>query len=485
MRGPQVNQDTNAKLRQLPQVDAVLHQPALEDLAQALPHQLLADAIRSEIQRTRDELLTNECPDIGVEAIAKRVAARMETFETPTLRRVINATGVIIHTNLGRSVLPEEALIEMSEVASGYSTLEYDLEGMKRGSRNSHCESLICALTGAEAALAVNNNAAAVLLVLTEFASGHEAVISRGELVEIGGSFRIPDIMGLSHASMVEVGTTNKTHLDDYRRAITDDTTLLLKVHPSNYRMIGFTENVPVETLRGLVDDTGRGRGSADDSRILIFEDLGSGALIDLTGTGDITEPTVADALSAGADLVSFSGDKLLGGPQAGIIVGSREFIGRLKSNPLSRALRLDKMTIAALEATLRLYLNPEVAVSRIPTLRMLQESADHVRTRAEELRRQLETRLPQGCARLDVIEGTSRAGGGALPMCEIPTALLRVSLEAGDAQGCEEFLEHDCDIPIIARISQDAVLFDLRTVSGDDECGLIAAELIAYFESL
>ena len=267
---------------------------------------------------------------------------------------MINATGIVVHTNLGRSPLADEAVSAVSDVARGYSTLEYDTDAMARGSRHDHVERLICTLTGAEAALAVNNNAAAVMMVLHEFARGHEAVVSRGELVEIGGSFRVPDIMELSQARMVEVGTTNKTHAVDYERAIGADTSMLLKVHPSNYRVVGFAESVSARDLRPLADAENARRtasGEPGAGELLVYEDQGSGAFLNLDAFGAYAEPTVAESLQAGCDLVSFSGDKLLGGPQAGIIVGAKRFIDRLKKNPYARAMRLDKMTLAALEA--------------------------------------------------------------------------------------------------------------------------------------
>ena len=355
---------------------------------------------------------------------------------------------------------------------------------MARGSRHAHCEKLICALTGAEAAIAVNNNAAAVMMVLSEFASGHRAVVSRGELVEIGGSFRIPDIMALSGADMVEIGTTNKTHARDYVRAIDDDTAMLLKVHPSNYRLIGFTENVAIDELRDIADETLADRAARDvRGDLLVYEDQGSGAFAALPFFGGYGEPTVAESLKQGADLVSFSGDKLLGGPQAGIIVGSKRHIDRLKANPLARVLRLDKMTIAALEATLRLYLDEERARREVPTLRMLSETADDLRPRAERLAAALRSALDPQDAAVDVVDEVSRAGGGALPMCDIPTCVVRVAFIRGDAQECERRLVCERDVPVIGRIKKDALLLDARTILDEDEEAEIVRALTEYFE--
>lgn len=348
--------------------------------------------------------------------------------------------------------------------------------------------------------MAVNNNAAAVLLVLTEFAKGHEAVVSRGQLVEIGGSFRIPDIMELSGARMVEVGTTNKTHPGDYARAITEDTSMLLKVHPSNYRMAGFTETVSIKELRAMADEENRLRAEEraerpaavrrvrderEDADLLVYEDQGSGALIRLTCFGEYAEPTVEESLREGCDLISFSGDKLLGGPQAGIIVGKKELIDRLKANPLARAVRLDKMTLAALEETLRIYLEPERALAEIPTLRMLSSTPEELRPRAEALAKAIVAALPADAVDIDVVDEISRAGGGALPMCDIPTLAVRVSFRKGNALDCDRSLVSHRSTPIIGRLKKDALLFDVRTLVHDDEVDAIAAGLAAYFEGI
>ena len=474
----------NAKsnpLRSLPQIEEVLRHDAMTRVLDVVPHDAAAGAARAAVEDVRRAILEGAIAQASLDDIARDAARRVEALTQRSLRRVVNASGVIVHTNLGRSMLAQEAIDAVDDVIRGYSTLEYSLEDMARGSRHDHCESLICTLTGAEAAIAVNNNAAAVLMVLSQFASGRQAVVSRGELVEIGGSFRIPDIMALSDAQMVEVGTTNKTHVADYERAVTEETGMLLKVHPSNYRMIGFTESVGIAQLRAIAEK----HASEDGRRPLVYEDQGSGALLALDAFGSYAEPTVRASIEAGADLVSFSGDKLLGGPQAGIIVGKRELVDQLKASPLARALRLDKMTLAALEATLRLYLSPERALESIPTLRMLTESADSVRTRAEELHALVAKRVSRKLAEFSIVPEVSRAGGGALPMCDIPTFALEVRFARGCAQDCERFLVQDCPVPIVARISRETLLCDARTLTDPDELKLVASGIISYFEQL
>ncbi|MEG2476801.1 L-seryl-tRNA(Sec) selenium transferase [Gordonibacter sp.] len=476
-------------LRTLPKVEDLLHAPCVEALAGRVPRPLIVEAVRAAVDQARVAILEGARTQVDTQGIERDACSRALALGRPSLRRVINASGVIIHTNLGRSALAPAAVQAACDVARGYSTLEYDTSTLARGSRHDHCERLICALTGAEAAVAVNNNAAAVMLVLSEFAAGHEAVVSRGELVEIGGSFRVPDIMALSHAQMVEVGTTNKTHVADYARAIQADTSMLLKVHPSNYRMIGFTESVDVRELRRLADAENERRhagtgvapaGTPDE--LLVYEDQGSGVLVHLATLGEHAEPTVADSVARGCDLVSFSGDKLLGGPQAGIVVGAKRHIDRLKANPLARALRLDKMTLAALEATLRLYLDGERAASEVPTLRMLVEPAETVRLRAEKLAEALTAALPPQCAALSLVEEVGRAGGGALPMCDIPTWAVRVEFLRGDALSCERYLVSEREVPVVGRIKRDALLLDARTIlegEGDE----IARAVASYFE--
>lgn len=457
-------------LRALPSVEEVLQQPSLKALAPLLPHRVLADCVRTSIDEQRRAIREGGIAESGCASLAENARCRALVHLTPSLRRVINASGVVVHTNLGRSPLAPEAVDAVVDVARGYSTLEYDTAAQRRGSRHDHIEHLVCTLTGAEAAIAVNNNAAAVMMVLREFAAGHGAVVSRGELIEIGGSFRIPDIMALSDARMVEVGTTNKTRLADYAGAIDDDVSMLLKVHPSNYRLIGFTESTPLSELRSLADEVNaeRAAADADATPLLVYEDQGSGSLLRLACFGAHAEPTVAESIKGGVDLVSFSGDKLLGGPQAGIIAGRADLIARLKKNPLARALRLDKMTLAALESTLRLYLDPEVALREIPTLRMLSEEAESVRRRAEQLAERLEKIEDLPCA-VEVVPEVARAGGGALPMCDIPTYAVKLDLADGLAQACETYLISGRTVPVIGRLKQDALLLDARTLRPDE----------------
>lgn len=509
----------NELLRSLPQVEEVLKQPAIQELEQQLPRSIVTGYVRAAIDALRTRILNDtfvQDPSMISEAILENVREQALTLLSASLRKVINVSGVVVHTNLGRSVLPEQAVEAVREVAEGYSTLEYDSQSMARGSRHAHCEELICALTGAEAAIAVNNNAAAVMMVLSEFAAGHEAIVSRGELVEIGGSFRVPDIMRLSHAAMVEVGTTNKTHLADYEQALTDNTAMLLKVHPSNYRMVGFTESVSVAALRELADaEITRRTSTCENStasqanaafgtqstgqssvhscvptpshadELIVYEDQGSGAFIRLDCFGEYAEPTVAESLKQGCDLVSFSGDKLLGGPQAGIIVGKKAYIDRLKKNPLARALRLDKMTLAALEATLRIYLNESQALRDIPTLNMLSMPVEEVRDRTDKLLEAITDALPSEYVELSVVEEIARAGGGSLPMCDIPSCAVSITFLKGDAQSCEKYLVSHRKIPIIARIKKEAILCDPRTLTTLDEVTEIAEALKEYFEML
>ena len=479
----------NQLLREIPKVDDLLRSPALVSLCQNAPRSAVADAVRSVLAELRSSMLAGEAAALPDEAaLAARVAECVKCACRPSLRRTINGTGVILHTNLGRACLAEAAAAAVAEVARGYSTLEYDVLTGGRGERYSHVEALLTSLTGAEAAFVVNNNAAAVLLILSALAEGGEVVASRGELVEIGGSFRVPEIMESCGARLREVVTTNKTHLSDYVRAVTPDTAMVLKVHPSNYRLIGFTESVAISELRSLADDENAAReqaGGTSGDKLLVYEDQGSGAFMRLTCFGDYAEPTVSESLQAGADLVSFSGDKLLGGPQAGIIVGAKPLIARLKKNPLARALRLDKMTLAALEATLRLYLNPENARREVPTLRMLTETADEVRVRTKKLASMLKKALPADACEVSIVEEISRAGGGALPMCDIPTYCVQVKFLQGDALSCDRHLVSERLVPVVGRLKKDMLLFDGRTVLDEGEMQEIVRACIEYFEGI
>jgi L-seryl-tRNA(Ser) seleniumtransferase len=430
------------------------------------PHLLIREAAQKIVDLLRQQILDEQAPlpKLDLETVADLVATEVKQMARPSLRKVINVTGTLLHTNLGRAPLCKEALQAISNVAMGYSNLEYDLDDGKRGKRFTHVEELICKLTGGEAATVVNNNAGAVMLILAALAGGRSALVSRGELIEIGGSFRIPDIMAASGVTLREVGTTNKTHLKDYSDAINNDTALILKVHTSNYRILGFTEAVTGEELAGL----------AHRHNIPVLEDLGSGLLIDLSSYGLPYEPTVRESLQTGIDLVTFSGDKLLGGPQAGIIVGNREAIHQVRKHPMARALRIDKLTLAALEATLRLYIDPHKAMEQIPTLKMLT-----LPERALWLR--CETMLPQiveainGEGSCEIIEAPATVGGGALPLTELPGWVIAISPTALSLNELTISLRR-CEPPVIGRIQDDRFLVDPRTLNNGDEEFLLQA---------
>jgi L-seryl-tRNA(Ser) seleniumtransferase len=458
--------DRRALLRTLPAIDKLLATPTLAVLAETQPHVLIVEAAQKTVEELRRQLLDEQCalPDVGLEAVAGRVAARVTALAGPSLRRVINVTGTLLHTNLGRAPLCSDALQAVTRVARGYSNLEYDLASGQRGKRFTHVEELICRLTGGEAATVVNNNAGAVMLALAALAGGRSALVSRGELIEIGGSFRIPDIMAASGVKLVEVGTTNKTHLKDYREAIGTGTALILKVHTSNYRILGFTEAVSGEALAEL----------ARQHDIPVLEDLGSGLLLDLTAYGLPREPTVREALKTGIDLVTFSGDKLLGGPQAGIIVGRREVVDKLRRHPMARALRIDKLTLAALEATLRLYLDPQRALAGIPTLRMLAVPEEKLQQRCTMLLGKLQEVLGDA-ADLGVRAASATVGGGALPLVELPGRVIALAPRKVSLNEMARRLRCG-DPPVVGRIQDDRFLIDPRTLNDADEEDLLQA---------
>jgi L-seryl-tRNA(Ser) seleniumtransferase len=455
--------DTKTLLRALPKTDELLKRDEIQSLG--APRSVVLDAVRDAVESVRSAVLAGGATEFSADSIAADAIARVRVRLRPSLRPVINATGIIVHTNLGRSRLADEAMIAVADAAANYSTLEYDVDSGERGSRHVHVEQLICDLTGAEAAMAVNNNAAAVLLVISALASRKEAIVSRGQLVEIGGSFRIPDIMRQSGAKMVEVGATNKTHASDYANAITAKTGLLLKVHSSNFRVVGFTEEVALSDLVALGSQHG----------VPVYEDQGSGVLIDLAPFGLRDEPTVRSSVEAGVDLVSISGDKLLGGPQAGIIAGKKVLIDRLKKHPLARALRLDKMTLAALEATLRLYLDPDRARAQIPTMRMLTEPAASVAVRAEAMAGRI-AEATGGALVASIHADVSRAGGGSLPLAEIPTTVVAVESARMSANDLESALRLGAPT-IIGRIRDDRLLLDPRTLTLE-EADVVVARL-------
>jgi L-seryl-tRNA(Ser) seleniumtransferase len=429
-------------------------------------------AVRKELEIVRKEVLAVQeeasVPDHA--ELVQRMVNRVHEQVRPSLRRVVNGTGVVVHTNLGRSRLAQSAIKLLVEVSENYSNLEFDLLEGQRGSRYSHVEGILKELTQAEAALVVNNNAAAVYLALQTHAQGKEVIVSRGELVEIGGSFRIPEVMARSGSVLVEVGTTNKTHLPDYEHAITSNTRIILKVHKSNFEIVGFTEEVSLAELVQLGSKHG----------IMVMEDLGSGCFVDLSKYGLKNEPTVRETLAAGVDLVTFSGDKLLGGPQAGLILGKAQYLDPIEKNPLNRAFRIDKLTLAALEATLQLYRREEEAMQEIPTLALLCVPFRVLKSRARRLIKRLRG-VSDGRMHLKVLPGNSRVGGGALPMQALPTQLVALTCSSMSAAKLEQRLRGN-DPPIIGRIEQEKVLLDVRTIR-DDELPLIERALRAILE--
>ena len=463
--------ETRERLRALPSVDELLTRPALAARAKTDGRMLVIQVLRSVLAELRGEVTAQIATDdlaltpAGIEA---RVLASIETLLAPSFRRVINATGVVLHTNLGRAPLASSAVAAIAESAVRYSNLEYDISSGGRGKREVHTSHLFAELAGAEATIVVNNNAAAVFLILNTLAKGAEVIVSRGELIEIGDGFRIPDIMSESGAILREVGTTNRTRIRDYERAVNERTRLLLRVHPSNFRISGFTERASLGELVAL------GRRA----QLPVYEDLGSGCVVDLSGQG-ITEPLVRQSCAAGATVVSFSGDKLLGGPQAGVIAGGKEVVERLRRNPLFRALRVDKLTIAALEATLKAYRRS--ALDEIPTLRMIRMLADEIARRAAQFVERIGPLLPRDAA-LELREGSSVIGGGSTPNQPLPTCLIVVGSLRHSAAALEERLRagERNEPAVIARIESDRVVLDLRTVWPDEEAPLASSLLSA-----
>ena len=455
-------------LRQIPKVDDLLRLPALNTLAAEAGTSAVTGAVRRTLDRLRADILVGTVTELpSTEALCAQISASCRASRLPSLRGVINATGIVLHTNLGRACLSDRALAAARGVSQGYSTLEYDLTAGERGQRYAHVEPLLCRLTGAEAAMVVNNNAAAVLLILSALTAGGEVITSRGELVEIGGSFRVPDIMELCGCHLREVGTTNKTHLSDYERAIGEQTRALLKVHTSNYRIVGFTESLPLSDIVALGCRTG----------LPVVEDLGSGSLVDLEHYGIHDEPTVQNSIRAGVDVVSFSGDKLLGGPQAGIILGKKPYIDRMKRHPLARAIRVDKMTIAALWATLTTYQDLHRAEQEIPTLAMLAVSGEDLRASAAQLCALLKER---GVA-AEVVAQSGPVGGGSVPTQLLPTFAVALPADMLSPNQAEQALR--CrEKPIIGRITEGRLLLDVRTIFPEDMAYIAdtAAEVLA-----
>lgn len=445
----------------LPGVDHVLELAKPDPFFENIPKSVLVRCIRSAVENFRKAILDGD-PDVTESDLAdsvflEKVKSSVHEAVRPNLRQLINATGVVVHTNLGRSLLPVDAVENILTIASRYSNLEFDLSKGVRGSRYSIVENILCEVSGAESAMVVNNNAGAVLLCLDTVANGKKVIVSRGELIEIGGSFRIPDVMAKSGGILKEVGTTNRTHLRDYENAVENDTGLLLKVHTSNYSVVGFTAEV---SLKELVD-------LGKKYKVPVMEDLGSGTFIDFSRYGLIKEPTVQESVAAGADLITFSGDKLLGGPQAGIIVGKQEILNKIKTNPMTRALRIDKLTLAALELTLHHYRDPSKAIDSIPTLRMLTLPFGYIETKAKQLVTALEN-IGDSRLKIQLVNITSAAGGGALPLLNLPSKGVGIKIKGISPNTMERHLRENVP-PVIGRIEEDIFIMDLRTIQDDE----------------
>ena len=448
-------------LQRLPGIDFILENAKGESFFANIPKSVLVRSARSVVKDLRSDILngnketTDEIPTLSL--LLEKIRNTIKNIMQLNLKRTINATGIIVHTNLGRSLLPADAVENLLEIAGRYSNLEFDLSKGIRGSRYSAVEDILCEISGAEAAMVVNNNAAAVLLCLETIAKGKKVIVSRGELVEIGGSFRIPDVMAKSGGILKEVGTTNRTYIRDYENAVESDTGLLLKVHTSNYSVVGFTADV---SLRELVE-------LGKKYKIPVMEDLGSGTFIDFSKYDLLKEPTVQESVSTGANIVTFSGDKLLGGPQAGIIVGKKNIIDQIKKNPLTRALRIDKLTLAALESTLCLYRDPEKAVENIPTLRMLTLPLEHIEKKSNRLLCMLKN-LKNPDISVKLFKLSSRVGGGSLPLLELPSICVGIQINGMSANAVEKRMREN-NPPIIGRIEKNYFIMDLRTIKNDE----------------
>lgn len=454
----------NETLRKLPKIGDLIERPEIKELVYFYGKNVVLKAAREAVNELREQLILSETSCHSKEKLTeenlikealKIIIKKLEEYKSFSLKKVINATGVVLHTNLGRAPLPKEVLENINNIASGYSNLEFDLDEGERGERYSHVKNLLIDLTGAEDAMVVNNNAGAVLLCLSALSKGKEVIVSRGELIEIGGSFRIPDVMLQSGAKLVEVGTTNKTHLYDYERAINENTSLLLKVHTSNYRIIGFTSSVERYELKKLA-------GKYD---LVFMEDLGSGVLVDLRKYGIPYEPTVQDSVKAGVDVVTFSGDKLLGGPQAGIIVGRREIIEKIKKHPLNRALRIDKLTLASLEVILKIYL--EGNMEKIPVIKMISKDLETLQKDAEKLAEGLNSILKEK-GNAVVLDDLSEVGGGSLPGVQLPTKVVALRVYGLEPEEISKRLR-SAKIPVIGRINKNEYLLDVRTMNEED----------------
>lgn len=458
-------------LKKLPGIDSLLDAASADPRFGNLPRSVILECSRAGIDRLREDILAGHTPDMEKEALLSDIHARAIQKISPKLVPLVNATGVVLHTNLGRALLCRDALENINIISGSYSNLEFNIEAGKRGIRYEAVHDLICELTGAESAVVVNNNAGAVLLALNTIAQDTQVVVSRGELVEIGGSFRIPDVMTKSGCVLKEVGTTNRTHLRDYENAVCDETGLLLKVHASNYRIEGFTASVSLDDLVALGKEKG----------LPVMEDLGSGTLIDFSKYGLAAEPTIGESVKSGADIVTFSGDKLLGGPQAGVIVGRKQTIDRIKRNPLTRALRIDKMTLAALESTLKLYRDEQKAVREIPTLRMLTISLEEIHKKADRLMAVLKEDVGSG-ADFTFADMVSRPGGGSFPGLELPTRCVTIEPETISVSFLEKAMRKS-QTPVIGRIEDNKYILDPRTIQDGQE-HIISSTLARILEN-
>ncbi|OHE61253.1 MAG: L-seryl-tRNA(Sec) selenium transferase [Thermodesulfovibrio sp. RBG_19FT_COMBO_42_12] len=446
-------------LSNLPAVDEILKSKQGLDWLNAYPRRYVLQAVREAIDSKRKKIIEGLPVDLSEEVMMADIENIIEKLSSYSLRPLINATGVVIHTNLGRSILSERAVENIRRVSGSYSNLEYDIEEGKRGKRYSHIKRILREVTEAEDALIVNNNAAAVMLCLSTLAKDREVIVSRGELVEIGGSFRMPEVMEASGAVLREVGTTNKTHLYDYENAINEDTSLILKVHKSNYKITGFAMEVSLEDLVSL----------GIRHQIPVMFDLGSGCLIDLKPFGIYNEPVLKDIVKTGVDITTFSGDKLLGGPQGGVIVGRREYIEKIQKNPMTRAMRIDKLTLSGFEATLMEYIDEEKAIENIPTLKLLLQKPEEIRDRANRIAKGLKKEIKD--VHINVMADSSRTGGGSLPEVDLPTYAVSIKTDKVSVNEFERRLRKGIP-PIIARIKEDSLIIDARTVRDKDlEC--------------
>ncbi len=453
-----MNSERQALLMNIPGVNRILEDPRIQALAELYPRGLVVESVRTYLEKPRSAILQEEAPPpLDFDTVILDVISWCHTHLKPSLRPAINGTGIILHTGLGRAPFSRAAQKALMETVKKYSTLQIDLETGQRGSRYVHVEELLKRITGAEAAMVVNNNAAATLLILNTLAGGREVIVSRGELIEIGGSFRIPDIMRRSGASLIEVGTTNRTHLKDYREALGPRTAMILRVHQSNYTITGFTKKVPLEELQELAHEHG----------IPVVDDLGSGAFVDLSKWGLAREPMVQDSVKDGADVICFSGDKLLGGPQCGIIVGKLLFIDRLKKNQLTRALRCDKMTYSVLEATLRMFLDENTLLKQHPVLKMMTEPASEVKKRCISLMRRMRTEIGERI-QVKVLPDTSEAGSGSLAAEVLPTFVIALHVLGMSADLLAQKMRLS-DPPVLGRIKENRYLLDCRTIDRDE----------------